>query len=708
MSEITQIATQLTLPPHSVEATIRLLDQGNTVPFIARYRKEVMGGLSDEHVQAIATQLKKVRALDERRESIRRALTERGKLSEGLATALDAAQTAVELEDLYAPYKQKRQTRASVAREKGLAPLAVLILKQVTDGYMPNTAAIQYISADVATSAEVLQGARDIVAEMLSDHPRVRQSLRRRLREVGRIICQKIEEADDPKEVYQLYYQFTYPLDQLKPHQILAINRGEREKVLKVHLELPEHETMLALRQLSRPDRRSPWHDELVKATDDGFKRLLWPSVERELRKELTQWAEEHAIGLFAKNLRDLLSQRPLIGRTILAIDPGFRTGCKVAVVDPTGKVLDTATIYAHHSAEQKDDALKRLMLLIHRHHVDLIAIGNGTAGRETELLVAELTRSLPDLRYLMVNEAGASVYSASELARQELPDLDVSLRGAVSIGRRTQDPLAELVKIEPKAIGVGMYQHDVDQKELAETLDGVVQLVVNQVGVDLNTASPALLTYVAGIGPSLAQKLVAHRNEHGPFLNRARLQKVSGLGPKSYEQCAGFLRIRQGENPLDATAIHPESYPLAHKIMQEAKITLDMSAEQLANALATLPSAEQLAQQLGAGQPTIQDILEQLARPGRDPREQLAPPLLRNDTLSLQDLQVGQCLEGTVRNIIDFGIFIDIGVKRDGLLHRTAIPKNIELAVGQIIPVTIKEVDHKRERISLDWPQNT
>ncbi len=704
VTEASKLAHALNVRANQAQATITLLDDGNTVPFIARYRKEATGGLSDEEVANIATGLQKLRALSERRETIKKAIAEQGKLSEKLARALNSAETITDLNDLYAPFKKKRETRGSKARALGLLPLAIQILKQPVDSRSRNQIGGEFIRPKTPTSAHVWQGARDVVAEILSDNARVRATFRRRALQNGIINVSKIDDAQDERATYQLYYDFSVPIHTLRPHQILAINRGEQEKILRVKIEVNDHDKLLAIRQVARGNPRSVLYDDLDAAVKDGLKRLILPAMERDVRRALTESAETHAIEVFAKNVRDLLTQPPVANHTVLAIDPGFRTGCKVATIDPTGKVLGTGTIYPHPPQSKRDDALRRLMIAIRRYKVTLIAIGNGTASRETEQLVAELTRSFEELQYLVVNEAGASVYSASELARQELPDMDVSMRGAVSIGRRVQDPLAELVKIDPKSIGVGLYQHDVNQKQLSESLDQVVELVVNRVGVDLNTASPALLTYVSGIGPKLAEKIVAFREEKGAFENRSRLQKVNGLGRKTFEQAAGFLRVRDGNNPLDATAIHPESYTAARRVMEKAAISLSDSEADKRQKLSQLPSIKTLTKELGIGEPTLRDIFEQIVQPGRDPREELDAPILRSNVLNMEDLQVGQVLQGTVRNVVDFGAFIDIGVKRDGLLHRSEPPRGTELAVGQLLNVAIKSIDKNRNRISLAW----
>ena len=709
-----KIAAQLTIRPPQVAATIELLNGGNTIPFIARYRKEVTGGLDEEQLRAIQSQLEALRKLDERRESILASIEEQGKLTPELRTQLLAADTLTALEDLYQPYKPKRRTRAMIAREKGLQPLADQILAQLRSRDSAESLAAAFLNEKVANSEEALAGARDIVAETISDHPEVRRVTREKALKFAAARAGKIEDAVDEKQVYALYYDFQLRLDKLRPHQILALNRGEEQKVLRVAIDIPERDWRNAVNNVFRPHPLSPLAGQLEEAIDDAAKRLLLPAIERDVRTTLTEMAEMHAIQVFGANLRGLLTQPPLAGQTVLALDPGFRTGCKVAVVDPSGKLLDTDTIYPHPPQNQKAASLRTLKGLVEQYSVTLITIGNGTASRETEQLVAELINNVvkgKPLHYLMVNEAGASVYSASPLAKAELPGLDVSLRSAVSIGRRIQDPLAELVKIDPKSIGVGMYQHDVNQKALAQALDGVVESVVNRVGVDLNTASPALLTYVAGIGPKLAERIVAYRNEHGAFPTRKAILKVSGLGPKAFEQAAGFLRVRGGDEPLDASAIHPESYTVAYKVLKQVKLEPTAPMQEREAKLSALQKAQpltQLAATLGTGEPTLADIFEQLVRPGRDPREDLPAPILRNDVLSMDDLQPGMELAGTVRNVIDFGAFVDIGVKQDGLLHRSQIPRGQQLTVGEVITVEIQKVEKERGRISLGWPGKT
>jgi len=692
-----------------VTAVINLLDEGNTVPFIARYRKEMTGSLDDEQIRIIADELVRLRALDERRASILASIEEQGKLTDELRDAITAAVTMTALEDLYAPYKKKRRTRAMIAREKGLEPLAELILKQ--DSGSLEELAKQFLNEQVSNIKEALQGARDIVAEAISDNANVRSATRERALKFSTLRAEKIEDAADEKRVYESYYAFSARVYRLQPHQILAITLGEKEGVLRVHVDVPEHDWLDAIQAEYEEDILSPFAEQLELAIQDSAARLLLPSIERDVRREKSESADNHAIQVFATNLRALLSQSPLANHVVLGLDPGFRTGCKVAVVDATGKLLDTGTIYPHEPRNDWKGALSTLEDMVNRHHVTLITIGNGTASRETEKLVAETVRAQHaaplQTKYLIVNEAGSSVYSASALACAEFPDLDVTIRGAVSIARRAQDPLAELVKIDPKSIGVGMYQHDVDQTALTHALDGVVESVVNRVGVDVNTASPVLLTHVAGIGPKLATNIVSHRDANGPFKSRAALKKVTGLGPKAFEQSAGFMWIRDGANPLDASAIHPESYDIAEALLARAGLRSGSPLAERTVALEALTSKapiESLAAELNCGVPTLKDILEQLVRPGRDPRFDTPAPILRSDVLKAEDLLTGMQLKGTVRNVVDFGAFVDIGVKGDGLLHRTQIPHGTVLKVGDIINVEIQKIEVERGRISLGW----
>lgn len=704
MSHVETIATLLNVKPSQVQAAIQLLDEGNTVPFIARYRKEMTGALDDEQIRIVADEIARLRAIDERRATILASIAEQGKLTDELRAAIESADSMTALEDLYAPYKPKRRTRASIAREKGLQPLADLILAQVKDRRPLEEIAAPFVNEQVATWQEALEGARDIVAETISDNANVRQAVREKAMKFARLEVSRVPDSVDEKRVYESYYEFSSPVSRLQPHQILAINRGEKEGVLKARVHIEERDWRPAIEAEFQEDILSPFSDQLTLAIEDAAARLLLPAIERDVRRALTEKADSHAIQVFASNLRALLSQPPLAGHTVLGIDPGYRTGCKIAVVDPTGKLLDTGTIYPHEPQNRWAESLDTLQDMVNRHRVTLIVIGNGTASRETEKLAAELIgRKTPQTRYLIVNEAGASVYSASALARAEFPDLDVSLRGAVSIARRAQDPLAELVKIDPKSIGVGLYQHDVDQTALSHALDGVVESVVNSVGVDVNTASPALLTHVAGIGPKLAASIVAWRDANGPFQSREELKKVPGLGPKAFEQSAGFLRIREGRNPLDASAIHPESYPIALAVLERAGLTPASPLPERKAALEYL-RPEALAAELGCGLPTLLDIFEQLVRPGRDPREDTPAPILRSDVLKMEDLAPGMTLKGTVRNVVDFGAFVDIGVKQDGLLHRSQIPAGTVLKVGDIIDVEILKIEPERGRISLGW----
>lgn len=707
MKTLDKISRELSLRPEQVGATVSLLDEDNTIPFIARYRKEVTGGLDEEQIRNIKDLLERLRSLEERRKTVLNSIEEQGKLTPELERRIKRAETKTELEDLYQPYKPKRKTRASVAREKGLQGLADKFVQQERPGIPVSELAKAFLTDEVSTIEEALAGARDIVAEVISDHVDIRQQTRDKALKWGLVATEKIDESEDSKGVYELYYNFSSRVDRMQPHQVLAINRGESEGVLRVKVVIPDRDWKTAITSFFRPDPKSPLAGQLELAIDDAAQRLLLPAIERDVRRSLTDQAEAHAIRVFAANLRALLSQPPLSGHIVLGIDPGFRTGCKIAVIDPTGKVLDTGTIYPHDPQRQWDQSLKYLQALVGSHQVSLIAIGNGTASRETEQLAAQLTRLDDQVHYLIVSEAGASVYSASPLARQELPDLDVSLRGAVSIARRVQDPLAELVKIDPRSIGIGMYQHDVDQKKLSESLDGVVESVVNRVGVDLNTASSALLAHVAGIGPKLAERIVTYRDENGPFANRRELVKVSGLGPKAFEQSAGFLRIRGGDNRLDASAIHPESYAVAEAVMARAEVNFEIPPDtrrKILHRLLIEKTFQELAAELGTGVPTLEDILEQLVRPGRDPREELPAPILRSDVLSMDDLKLGMRLMGTVRNVVDFGAFVDIGVKNDGLLHRSQIPRGQSLRVGDVIEVEIQKVEPERGRISLGW----
>jgi uncharacterized protein len=709
MLEITKyIAQQISIRLAQVEATIALLDDKNTIPFIARYRKEATGGLDEQQLREVEKWLSKLRSLEERRTALLKYIEEQGKLSGELRLELENAESVTALEDLYQPYKPKRRTRASIAREKGLQELAELIIRQpITNNSLAGIAE-PFLNDEVPSSDDAWSGARDIVAELISDHPEVRQIVRANARRWGFLRSEKVEVSPDERKVYESYYNFEGKVDRLRPHQVLAINRGEKEKILRVHITLAERDWRKAITMVFPSNHLSRLAEQLELAINDAAGRLLLPAIERDVRRELTEQADTHAIGVFASNLRALLFQPPLINQVVMGIDPGFRTGCKFAVIDSTGKLLETGTIYPHPPQRETGKSLEVLGNMVHKHGVTIIAIGNGTASRETEQLVANLIMNeAVGVKYAIVSEAGASVYSASPLARLELPELDVSLRGAVSIARRIQDPLAELVKIEPRSIGVGLYQHDVDQSELSRSLDHVVESVVNLVGVDVSTASPALLTYVSGIGPKLADRIVDFRNQNGIFRSRTALKKIPGFGPKAFEQAAGFLRVLGGENPLDGTAIHPESYPTAEAFICLAGIAWNSPTDEMKAALEEFiqrKSFAQVAQEIHAGIPTLEDIYEQLIRPGRDPRVDAPPPILRSDVLSVDDLRIGMQLTGSVRNVVDFGAFVDIGVKHDGLLHRSRIPEGVKLDVGNIIQVEILSVEVERGRIGLGW----
>lgn len=677
-----QISSQLSLPERKVETVLGLLDEGTTVPFLARYRKEQTGGLDEEQLRAIQSLQETLGKIEARRVSIVKSLEEQGLFQGALRQKIEAASSLTELEDLYLPHKPKRKTRATVARAQGLEPLAKLMLRQ-PKGSSPEGEAKRYLKGEVKDVAQALSGARDIVAEWASERAEIRQAIRSKAQKFGRVKAAKKRGAEDPKEVYRSYYEFDSPLHRVQPHQILALDRGEKEKVLKVSVELQDRDWNDTLRRAFRP-YPSPWGRQLEEALADSAKRLILPAIERDVRKSATEKAQLHAINVFADNLKSLLLVPPLASHTVLALDPGFRSGCKLAVVDQTGKLLATDTIYPNPPQKQEAKSLKSISALVKKHRVTVIAIGNGTASRETEQLVAQL-----DTPYVIVSEAGASVYSASPLARAEFPELDVSLRGAISIGRRVLDPLAELIKIDPKSVGVGMYQHDLDQSKLDASLAAVVESVVHNVGVELNTASASLLAHLGGIGPKTAERIIEYRESHGRFPDRATLKKVKGLGPKAFELAAGFIRIRGGKNPLDDTAIHPESYKIAKDVMKLAKGDLESLRW------------DTLKEQLDYPEPTLRDILDQLKKPSRDPREDLPLPVLRSGVLSMDDLYPGLVLSGTVRNAVDFGAFVDIGVKQDGLVHRSKL-RGRQLGVGQVIEVEILDVDEKRGRISL------
>ena len=706
------LSRELDRPAQHVENIVRLLDEGNTVPFIARYRKELHGAMDDQLIRQLAERLQYLRNLDARRAEVREAIANQGKLTDELSAAIDAAVTLAEVEDLYRPYKQKRRTRATMAREKGLGPLALLLFAQERNCPKPETEAAKYVDPDkgVESAEAALQGAGDIVAELISDDAALRKTLRalydRRAQLVSRAAAKEPEDT-----VYRLYYEFSSPVNKTQGHQILAINRGEREEILKVSVELDRETALVAVRRaVVKPG--SAAMDFVRSAAEDAYDRLIAPSMEREVRAALTERADEGAIGQFALNLRPLLMQPPVKGFVTMGLDPGYRMGCKVAVIDPTGKVLDTTVVYPTHGERGKNEAIAKLAALIRKHGVKHIAIGNGTASRETEQMTVELIRQVGGgVSYMIVSEAGASVYSASKLAAEEFPDFDVNLRSAVSIARRLQDPLAELVKIDPKAIGVGQYQHDMPQTRLGEALDGVVEDCVNAVGVDVNTASAPLLTRVAGLNGTTAKNIVKYREENGPFTTRKQILKVSKLGPKAFEQCAGFLRVPDSRSPLDNTAVHPESYAAAEKLLGLCGYGMDdVRAGRMGELSQRLHAygEEKAAAECGVGVPTLTDVAAELMKPGRDPRDELPAPVLRTDVMDMKDLKPGMELRGTVRNVIDFGAFVDIGVHQDGLVHISQItnryirhPSEV-LSVGDVVTVWVKEVDEKKKRISL------
>ena len=717
MDIIQTLAQELDKKPQYVENVVRLLDEGNTIPFIARYRKELHGAMDDTSLRTLEERLQYLRGLEERREAVKNAIEEQGKLTAELTAAIDRAKTLAEVEDLYRPYKQKRRTRATAAKEKGLEPLAALLFAQERNCPRPEEAAQGFIDPEkgVETIADALQGANDIIAEWISDDAAVRKSLRELLERRGTLRSLAATEEDS---VYRLYYEFEQSLSRLQGHQILAINRGEKEKKLSATVLLDRELALPLLRRaVVKPGSAAM---EFVKdAAEDAYDRLIYPSLEREMRTALTEKASEGAIGQFALNLKPLLMQPPVKGKVTMGLDPGYRMGCKVAVVDGTGKVLDTAVVYPTYGERQKKEAIAALAKLIKKHGVENIAIGNGTASRETEQMAVELIRQVNEagtrVSYMIVSEAGASVYSASKLAAEEFPQYDVNLRSAVSIARRLQDPLAELVKIDPKAIGVGQYQHDCPQKQLDEALNGVVEDCVNAVGVDVNTASPSLLQRVAGLNGTTAKNVVAYREENGAFTSRAQIKKVPKLGPKAFQQCAGFLRVPESKSVLDNTAVHPESYDAAKALLELTGHTL---ADVKAGTLSDLPGRvkaygeEQAAEAIGVGLPTLRDIVSELLKPGRDVRDELPKPILRTDVLEMKDLKPGMVLTGTVRNVIDFGVFVDIGVHQDGLVHISQVsdkfirhPSEV-VSVGDVVKVAVLEVDEKKKRISLSMKQ--
>ena len=717
MNIINALAQELNANEKYVENVVQLLDEGNTIPFIARYRKELHGAMDDTTLRTLEERLQYLRNLDERRESVKKSIAEQGKLTDELVAAIDSAKTLAEVEDLYRPYKQKRRTRATAAREKGLEPLAALLFAQERNCPRPEDAARDFLSPEkgVDTVADALQGASDIIAEQISDDAVIRKALRDLLVRQGQLVSCAAAEEDS---VYRLYYDFTQSLSKLQGHQILAINRGEKENMLKVSVTLDRDRALPLLRRaVVKPG--SPAMEFIKAAAEDAYDRLLFPSLEREERSRLTEQATEGAIGQFALNLKPLLMQPPVKGKVTMGLDPGYRMGCKVAVVDETGKVLDTTVVYPTYGARQEQEAIATLAKLIAKDGVENIAIGNGTASRETEQMAVKLIHQVNEagahVSYMIVSEAGASVYSASKLAAEEFPQFDVNLRSAVSIARRLQDPLAELVKIDPKAIGVGQYQHDMPAKQLDEALSGVVEDCVNAVGVDINTASPSLLQRVAGLNGTTAKNVVAYREENGPFTSRAQIKKVPKLGPKAFQQCAGFLRVPESKSVLDNTAVHPESYDAAKALLELMGYTLaDVRAEKLADLPQRLKAygEAKAAEAVGVGIPTLRDITSELLKPGRDVREELPQPILRTDVMEMKDLKPGMVLSGTVRNVIDFGAFVDIGVHQDGLVHISQIsnkfikhPSEV-LSVGDVVKVVVLDVDEKKKRIGLSIKQ--
>ncbi|MBR6400509.1 MAG: RNA-binding transcriptional accessory protein [Firmicutes bacterium] len=707
-NEIAALQQEFNLKKTQVENTVKLIDEGNTIPFIARYRKEMTGSLDDQVLRELYDRLMYLRSLNEKCEQTKKLIDEQGQLTDEIAAALDNAKTLSEIEDIYRPFRPKRRTRATVAKEKGLQPLADFIMLQLTDDDILKEAE-KYIDPEkqVETAQQALEGASDIIAESISDNADYRKIIRKLTFDKGVL---EVKAADpEAQSVYEMYYDFHEPVKKIAGHRVLAVNRGEKEGVLSVRLEAPVEDIYNKLKKELIFSKRADVIDFLTNALDDSYKRLIAPSIEREIRNDLTEKAEESAIKVFGENLRQLLLQAPIKEKVVLALDPGFRTGCKVAVIDGFGKVLDTGVIYPVPPHNKVDAANKILTAMINKHGVNIIAIGNGTASRETEQFAVDLIKKLnKEIYYIIVNEAGASVYSASKLGAEEFPDYDVALRSAVSIGRRLQDPLAELVKIDPKSIGVGQYQHDMNQKLLGEALGGVVEGCVNSVGIDLNTASPSLLGYVAGISGTVAKNIIAYRQENGPFTNRKQLLKVAKLGPKAYEQCAGFLRIDGGTEPFDNTGVHPESYAVAEELLTKLGYTKnDLSVKGL-DLSKKIGDIKKLAQEMNVGVPTLTDIVKELEKPGRDPRDEMPKPVLRSDVLGIEDLSEGMIMRGTVRNVIDFGAFVDIGVHQDGLVHisqmsRKYIKHPLEaVSVGDIVEVKVLSVDVKKQRISL------
>ena len=714
MEIIAVLAEELGIKKQQAEAAVKLIDEGNTIPFIARYRKEATGALNDEVLRNLYDRLNYLRNLEEKKEQVINSIEEQGKLTEDLKAQILAAETMVVVDDLYRPYRPKRRTRATIAKEKGLEPLANIISLQMTDQPLEVTAE-EYINAEkeVNTAEEAIEGAKDIIAEFISDEADYRMYIRTLTMKKGRITSTaKDKEAES---VYEMYYEFDDALAKLAGHRVLALNRGEAEKILTVKIEAPEEDI---LRYLEKKviSRDNPYTTLVLKdVIADSYKRLIAPAIEREIRNDLTEKAEDGAIKVFGKNLEQLLMQPPIVNQTVLGWDPAFRTGCKLAVVDATGKVLDTVVIFPTAPQNKVEESKKILKHLIEKYNITLISVGNGTASRESEMVIVDLLKEIPQkVQYVIVNEAGASVYSASKLATEEFPNFDVGQRSAASIARRLQDPLAELVKIDPKSIGVGQYQHDMNQKKLGEALGGVVEDCVNKVGVDLNTASASLLEYISGISKAIAKNIVAYREENGRFTSRSQLLKVAKLGPKAYEQCAGFMRITDGKNPLDATSVHPESYDAAERLLEKTGyIPADIREGNLKGISKKITDMKKLAAELEVGELTLEDIVKELEKPARDPRDDMPKPILRSDVLEMKDLTPGMVLKGTVRNVIDFGAFVDIGVHQDGLVHISQMSdKYIKhplevVSVGDIVEVKVMSVDLKKQRIQLTMKLN-
>ncbi|MEI3229646.1 MAG: Tex family protein [Lachnospiraceae bacterium] len=714
MEIIAVLAEELGIKKQQAEAAVKLIDEGNTIPFIARYRKEATGALNDEVLRNLYDRLNYLRNLEEKKEQVINSIEEQGKLTEDLKAQILAAETMVVVDDLYRPYRPKRRTRATIAKEKGLEPLANIISLQMTDQPLEVTAE-EYINAEkeVNTAEEAIEGAKDIIAEFISDEADYRMYIRTLTMKKGRITSTaKDKEAES---VYEMYYEFDDALAKLAGHRVLALNRGEAEKILTVKIEAPEEDI---LRYLEKKviSRDNPYTTFVLKdVIADSYKRLIAPAIEREIRNDLTEKAEDGAIKVFGRNLEQLLMQPPIVNQTVLGWDPAFRTGCKLAVVDATGKVLDTVVIFPTAPQNKVEESKKILKRLIEKYNITLISVGNGTASRESEMVIVDLLKEIPQkVQYVIVNEAGASVYSASKLATEEFPNFDVGQRSAASIARRLQDPLAELVKIDPKSIGVGQYQHDMNQKKLGEALGGVVEDCVNKVGVDLNTASASLLEYISGISKAIAKNIVAYREENGRFTSRSQLLKVAKLGPKAYEQCAGFMRITDGKNPLDATSVHPESYDAAERLLEKTGyIPADIREGNLKGISKKITDMKKLAAELEVGELTLEDIVKELEKPARDPREDMPKPILRSDVLEMKDLTPGMVLKGTVRNVIDFGAFVDIGVHQDGLVHISQMSdKYIKhplevVSVGDIVEVKVMSVDLKKQRIQLTMKLN-